>query len=112
MMITAMIILALTIAGGMYLLSYVLEGKHTPKGVALIHGGAGVAGVLVLIGAAFYDYRLFYIVGVFVLAACGGIVLFMHDIYGKKIPKILAVGHGLVAIAGFSALLLYFLSRV
>jgi hypothetical protein len=35
------------------------------------------------------------------MAAIGGIVMMIYDITGKKIPKFLALGHGLIALAGF-----------
>jgi hypothetical protein len=43
----------------------------------------------------------------FVMAALGGLVLIYRDMTGKSIPKWLAVGHGLIAVAGFIFLLIY-----
>jgi hypothetical protein len=40
----------------------------------------------------------------FVLAALGGITLFIRDIQHKPLPKWLAIMHGLVAIIGFAVL--------
>lgn len=93
---------------GMYLLAIVLQNKETPKAVAFVHG-IFVATALVLL--------IVYLVKnsngpvesavLFVIAALGGTVLIYRDMTGKKIPKWLALVHGIVAVAGFIILLVF-----
>jgi peptidoglycan/LPS O-acetylase OafA/YrhL len=93
---------------GMYLLALILQDKETPKAVALIHGGFVVIALVMLI---------VYITKnspgpaeslvLFIIAALGGLVVAFRDFTGKKIPKWLAVVHGLVAVAGFIFLLVF-----
>lgn len=97
----AVILFALTIMGGVYLLTYVLAEKNTPKGVAIIHGSAGALAIISLLIASFFYHSLFYILIIFIAAAIGGGILFYLDLCGKKIPKFLALGHGIIAIIGF-----------
>ena len=96
---------ALTALIGMFLLSYVLIGKNTPKGVAIIHGFFGAVGIMLLLILSFSHHILFASLIIFILAAFGGLYLFSLDMSGKKIPKIFAIGHGLTAITGFIVLL-------
>jgi hypothetical protein len=91
---------------GMYLLALVLQSKETPKFVALLHGlFVAVALVLLLVYAFNGGPDLIASIILFVMAAIGGFVLIYRDITARKIPKWLAVGHGLLAVAGFILLL-------
>lgn len=93
---------------GLYLLALVLQNKETPKAVAFIHGGFVVVAFVLLLSYVFKNKPSpVESVVLFALAALGGIVLIYRDITGKGIPKWLAVGHGLLAVAGFVFLLLY-----
>ena len=100
------ILFGLAILGGIYLLSYVLRERNMPKGIALIHGSVAGLALITLIVASFFHPKLFYVVIIFILAALGGGILFTYDLGGKKIPKILALGHGLIALAGFVTLVI------
>jgi hypothetical protein len=93
---------------GMLLLSYVLRGKETPKGIVFTHGPLAVIGLILLIVYAFENPPgpLESIV-LFVIAALGGLILVARDLLRKTIPKWLAVVHGLVAVTGFVFLLVY-----
>lgn len=94
---------------GFFLLSYILKEKNAPKGVAMIHGAFGAIGILALGYYSYYHSSKFLIsLGLFILAALGGLYLFATDISGKKVPKSFAIGHGTFAIIAFSSLL-YFL---
>jgi hypothetical protein len=44
---------------------------------------------------------------IFIVAGTSGIILNYRDITGKKVPKWFAVAHGLVAITGFTSLLVF-----
>ena len=93
---------------GMYLLSFVLQGKETPKAIVFTHGPMATIGVVLLItyamkGGPSPTESLV----LFVLAALGGLYMVFRDLSGKPIPKFLAVGHGLLAVAGFIFLLIF-----
>ncbi len=93
---------------GLYLLTLILKNKETPKAVTFIHGGfVVVALILLIIYLTKNKPGPVESVVLFALAAMGGIFLVYRDITGKKIPKWLAVAHGLLAITGFIFLLLY-----
>lgn len=93
---------------GMYLLALVLQNKETPKAVALIHGAFVVVALIMLI-----VYITKNTPGpveslvLFIIAAAGGLVVGYRDFTGKKIPKWLAVAHGLIAVTGFIFLLAF-----
>ncbi|MBK0404819.1 hypothetical protein I5M27_17640 [Adhaeribacter sp. BT258] len=93
---------------GMYLLSFVLKGKETPKTIVFTHGPMAVVGLVLLIiyalkGGPNPTESLI----LFVLAAAGGLFMVFRDLTGKPIPKLLAVGHGLLAVTGFIFLLIF-----
>jgi hypothetical protein len=93
---------------GIYLLTYVLQNKNTPKGVAFTHGPLAATGLIILIiYAILYHPKPWVSVIIFILAACGGFILMYRDITGKSIPKWLAIGHGVVAVIGFVSLLIF-----
>jgi zinc transporter ZupT len=97
---------------GMYLLTLVLQNKETPKAAAFVHGLFVVIAVIMLV-----VYITKNTPGpieslvLFIIAALGGLVLIYRDLTGKKIPKWLAVVHGLAAVTGFAFLLLFTFSR-
>src|SRR5215204_3128184 len=87
---------------GMYLLTFVLKGKETPKAIVFTHGPMAVIGLVLLIiyamkGGPSPTESLV----LFGLAALGGLYMLSRDLTGKPIPKFLAVGHGLLAVTGF-----------
>jgi hypothetical protein len=91
---------------GLFLLSFVLRTKQTPKAITLMHGFFVALALILLIFYSFNEGPHFTeSIVLFVMAALGGAFLFYRDITGKSIPKWLAVGHGLLAITGFAFLL-------
>lgn len=113
-MITATIICVLTAAllGGI-MLSYLLQGKPIPKGMAFVHGPLAATGLIILIIYAFTttnQYKYYESIALFAVAAVGGIVLFYRDLTGKKLPKWLGVAHGLIALTGIAFILYHTLS--
>lgn len=108
-MITASIaFFALAAILGILLLAFVLREKHTPKGVLFLHGGMAATGLVLLLIYSFgHSPRPVESLVLFVLAASGGFPMGFRDLLGKKAPKWLALGHGLLAIAGFVFLLFY-----
>jgi hypothetical protein len=92
---------------GVVLISYVLRSKETPKAVAFIHGPLAAIALVILIVYSINNDRMFIAsIVLFVLAALGGIILFIKDLKGKPLPQWLAIVHGLVAVAGFVVLLM------
>jgi hypothetical protein len=96
---------------GMYLLALVLQKKETPKFVAVIHGLFVAVALVMLIVYNSKNPGLTESIVLFIIAALGGIVLFVRDITKKSIPKWLAVVHGLVAVVGFIFLLVFTFSH-
>ena len=104
---------AITIFGmvaivGMYLLSLIMRNKETPKAVTIIHGLFAVLAVVLLVIYCFANHTgpLVSIV-IFIIAAVAGVIVNYKDITGKKVPKWLAITHGLVAVIGFAFLLAF-----
>lgn len=108
MLYVAMIFIILAALLGVYLLSFILQNKNTPKGVALTHGPLAATGLIILIiYALLYKPAPIISIGFFILAALGGIILFSRDILGKSLPKWLALGHGITALIGFGFLVFF-----
>src|SRR4051812_4746170 len=93
---------------GMYLLALVLQKKETPKFVAFIHGlFVAAALILLIVYNSKHGPGLMESIILFVIAALGGLTLITRDLTGKSLPKWLALGHGLIAVAGFIFLLVF-----
>ena len=108
MLYTAIAFFSLAALLGMFLLSYVLQDKETPKAVAFAHGAMAATGVILLITYSFYRSPTPMIsLILFVMAALGGLFLIFTDLTGKPIPKWMALGHGLTAITGYIFLLVF-----
>ena len=105
---TAIAFFALAAILGLYLITFVLQQKETPKAIAITHGlFAATALVLLIIHTVQTGADLIQSIVLFVIAALGGIILFGRDITGKSLPKSLAVAHGLIAVTAFGFLLVY-----
>lgn len=99
------ILFALAASLGFILLMYILGGKETPKAITILHGLFAFSGLIALILLALYSpYKLWLSVAIFVLAALGGFYLLFKDLT-SKIPKPVAVIHGLLALTGFIVLI-------
>lgn len=95
---------------GLYLISFVLQRKNTPKGIAFTHGPLAGTGLILLIIYALLRPSASLInisIVLFLLAAFGGVILITRDLLGKSVPQWLALGHGLLAIAGFLCLIFF-----
>lgn len=106
---SAIAILGMTAILGMYLLSLILRDKATPKGASLLHGLFAVTGLgLLIYYCCTNDAGPLASIIIFSIAALGGFVLIYKDITGSsKIPKWLAIAHGIAAVAGFILLLCF-----
>jgi hypothetical protein len=106
----AAILLSLAALGGVAMVVIRLRGAPLPPiGLATGHGTIAAIGVIVLAYNA-YDpgipQRAQIALGIFVLAALGGVTLFtMFHLKGRPLPIPLMLGHGLLALAGLGLLL-------
>lgn len=108
MLISAIFIFALAALLGLYLLSFVLRKKDTPKGVAFTHGPLGAIGIVILlIYSVLYTPKPIVSLIIFIIAALGGFVLIYRDLTGKTLPRWLAITHGSIAVIGFLTLLIF-----
>jgi hypothetical protein len=93
---------------GIYLLTLVLTRKETPKAITITHGiFAATALILLLVYVLDHKPAPIESLVLFVLAAAGGFVLVFKDFTGRKIPRWLAVAHGLLAVTGFVFLICF-----
>ncbi|HET6245170.1 MAG: hypothetical protein H0V01_06460 [Bacteroidetes bacterium] len=108
MIYTAIALFALAAILGMVLLTFVLQGKETPKGIVFSHGPLAAAGIILLI---IYSFKQgpgpIEATVLFLIAAGGGIIMFIKDMTGKTIPKWLGIVHGLIAVTGFIYLIIF-----
>jgi hypothetical protein len=112
MLYTIIAIFALAAILGMTLLSYVLRGKETPKGIMILHGLFAATALVLLLNYVFNNEpNPMESAILFVIAALGGFVLVARDVTNKPIPKWLAVVHGLVAVGGFVLLIVFTLNK-
>jgi len=114
MLVVGIIFLLLAGLFGSILLNAILKNKHTPKPVVFLHGAVAFFAILVMIGyiaAGNYDPLLIASLVLFLLAASGGIFMFVFDMRKKPISKVVALIHPLVAIAGFTCLIIFVLQQ-
>ena len=108
MLYTAIAFFALAAVLGMFLISFVLRGKETPKGVVFTHGPLAVIGLVLLV---IYSFRQSpgptEAIVLFAIAAAGGLVMVWRDLTRRTVPKWLAILHGLLAVGGFIYLLVF-----
>jgi hypothetical protein len=107
---TAAIILGLAALGGVTLGGIRLSGApRPPTWLALGHGAIAATGLIMLGYEAYYPGipQLAQIaLGVFVLAALGGAVLFFgFHLKEQALPIPFVIGHGLIAVTGYVLLL-------
>jgi hypothetical protein len=110
-MTTAAIFLGLAALGGLTMVIMRLKGTPLPPtGLALAHGGIAAVGVLILAytaATAGLPQRALIALGIFVLAALGGLTIFlMFHLKNRPLPIPLILGHGLIAVVGFVLLVL------
>jgi hypothetical protein len=108
MLYTSIAFFALAAVLGMFLLSFVLKGKETPKAVVFTHGPLAAIGLILLIlYAVKQPPGPLEAIVLFAIAAAGGLVMVWRDLTGSAVPKWLAIIHGLLAVTGFVFLLVF-----
>jgi predicted membrane channel-forming protein YqfA (hemolysin III family) len=110
---TAAVLFAIAALGGLAMLALrVSKNQNPPTGLAVGHGVIAAAGLITLIyqvltATATAPQMAQWAIGVFVLAALGGLGMFtLFHLRGKLIPVWIILGHGAVAVAGFVMLLM------
>jgi hypothetical protein len=104
----ALVFLAAGAVGGAIMAIVHLRGSNPPLPLAIIHGIATVAGVGVVIVAILLGFgtpRSTTALGLFVVAALGGLYLFSLHLRGKRLVTPVVLIHGVVAVAGLLVLL-------
>ncbi|HEY1847638.1 MAG TPA: hypothetical protein VGG37_00465 [Opitutaceae bacterium] len=101
MLIAALVIFAVAAVIGLTLAVKILKKKETSKPVALLHGLAGAAGLVILILQAVKHPATLLTASIvlLVIAALGGVVLFANDLRKKPGPAALVIIHALAAVA-------------
>ncbi|MFT3867693.1 MAG: hypothetical protein QM715_04245 [Nibricoccus sp.] len=101
MLVPALILFVVAAILGLTVAVQIFKKKPTAKGVALAHGAFAAAGLitLVLYAAKNPNHLLWVAVVILVVAALGGLILFINDIRGKTGPAGLVVVHALAAVA-------------
>jgi hypothetical protein len=112
MMGVALTLFALAALGGATIAALRIGGTpRPPTWLALLHGAVALAGLGFMaaeIATTSLGTWAYVGVGVLALAALGGAVLFFgFHLQGKALPILLVLGHGLIALIGFTLLALY-----
>jgi len=95
---------ALGAVTGLYLAVQHFRGQALSLAAALAHGAFGAAGLVVLalaLKAAGFAGLGLVSLGIFVLAALGGFLLFSFHLRGKKLPSAVVIIHALAAVTAF-----------
>ena len=107
-MTIALILFVVAALGGIVLVALRLMNRPLPLGLALIHGAVAAAGLVTLAIAVVQHpqpSRLPLIaLGLLVVAALGGFVVFSFHLRNRPIPLPLTVVHALIAVAGVGCL--------
>ena len=106
----AAIVLSLAALGGLTMLAIRLSGSpRPPTWLALGHGAIAVTGIAILAYAAAtvgIPRMAQAALGVFVLAALGGVTIFVRwHLKNLPLPIPIVLGHGLLALTGLGLLL-------
>jgi hypothetical protein len=112
MLIAAIILFILAAVFGLIILIAILQDRPTIKVSVLLHGSIALVAIMLVIIYMFISGSstlLITSLSLFILAALGGIALATLDMSNKKIPKIIAVVHALIALAGLIALVIHVL---
>jgi hypothetical protein len=103
----SIVLFAVAALGGAFLASLRFRGKDLPMPLALVHGVVAAAGLVTLLLAVLQGHAVglaTIALGILVVAALGGFVLFSFHLRRKPIPIPLMLVHAVVAVAGFGTL--------
>lgn len=100
---------------GLFLITAILNNKRPPRPAAMIHGSIAIISILLLTVFTVLrptSYLLYATLGLFILAALGGITMFMIDVNKKPVPKMIAIIHPIVALTAFAMLVTYLIQNI
>ena len=104
------LLFALAALGGLVLLGIRLTGRpYPPTWLALGHGAIAATALGMLIYQAIEGIEILaqIALGIFILAALGGLFLFLNfHVRQRPLPVLFILGHGALAITGLTLLLL------
>lgn len=108
MLIAVLVLFGLAAVLGLTVAAQLFKKRATSKGVAIAHGAFGALALILLIVFAVKNSHpwLTTAIGLFVVAALGGLILFINDLRKKPGPLALVVIHALVAVVGVVLVLL------
>ncbi|MDB5104336.1 MAG: hypothetical protein JWP91_2025 [Fibrobacteres bacterium] len=100
----AVLLFALSAAGGLLLASMHFRGKDRPWILSILHGLLAASGLVILLvavkaGGTPEHAKLALIL--FIVAALGGFLLFAFHLQKKKLPSAVVVIHAGVAVSAF-----------
>lgn len=110
MFTVAAVVFALAAVGGLTM-AYIhfKQDRNPPGALAVIHGLAGAAGILILLWAVLQSgavaSSIAWALGLFVVAALGGFFLVSYHVRGLRLPSPVVLIHGAVAVVAFLLLL-------
>jgi hypothetical protein len=100
---------------GLVVLTALLQDKPTPRPVVFMHGIIAGMALLMLTTYVVLGNKsplLITSLGLFILAALGGLTMFTLNTSGKRVPKILALGHPALALTSLVLLIVYVVQSV
>jgi hypothetical protein len=111
LLITVVVLFTVAALGGLAMAAMRLgTARNPPAWLAMLHGMLGAAGLTLLIFAVFtteVPAMATLAALLILLAAAGGAYMnLVYHWHGRLLPKGLLVGHALLAVAGYVALLL------
>jgi hypothetical protein len=112
MLIAAIILFFVAAVFGLVLLIAILQDRPTHKVAMTMHGCIAVLAIALIVIYMFMSGSSALLIAsliLFIFAALGGVTLASFDLNNKKIPKLIAVLHPLIAIAGLIVLIVYVL---
>lgn len=105
----AIVLFVIAAIFGLIILTAILKDRPTPKSAVFTHGPIAATGLILVLIYTYYhrDPLLIASVVLFLLAALGGLTLFTIDMSNKPIPKLLAIGHPILAVIALMTLIIY-----
>lgn len=116
MIIAALIAFALAAGGGILLATFHLRNRPVPQVLGLGHGLIAITALVLLVIALMVDgltTLAFVALGIFVLAALGGLLMLTLRLRGRPHPPAPIIAfHGAVAVTAFVLLLIDVVNRL
>src|SRR5688572_11812593 len=110
MLTTAIVLFLVAAIFGLIVLTAILKNQPTPKLAVFAHGPIAAIALIIVIVYTILGHReplLITSIVLFILAALGGLTLFIIDMQKKPIPKSIAVIHPMIAVLALITLIIY-----